>query len=157
VQLFLHEFPAQVIPPCLQGRDMYEPVPRQGHPPAVVWSLLLATCICGEHAVRTSACLFSPLFTTCIQCKHVVIALCSCSSSGDDDRQLENVVSMLWFGRFQEQSLLILLGMQLVDGMEATLWWSFEAVEATTPQRSLTSLRDMWRRTRRLTRRPAQD
>jgi len=50
------------------------------------------------------------------------------SSSGDDDRQLEHVVSMLGFGRFQEQSLLILMGMQLVDGMEATLWWSFEAV-----------------------------
>ena len=139
---------------------MHEPLPRPGHPPVVVWSLLLATCIRGEYAVRTSACLFSPLLTTCIHC---VIAMCGCSSSGDDDRrrqldsQLENVVSMLCFGRFQEQSLLILVGMLLVDGMEATLWWSFEAVEATTPQRSLTVLRDMCRRTRWLTRRPAQD
>ena len=50
------------------------------------------------------------------------------SSSGGDERQLEHVVSLLGFGRFQETSLLILICMQLVDGMEATLWWTFEEV-----------------------------
>ena len=51
------------------------------------------------------------------------------SSEGcDEARELEHVVSLLGFGRFQEQSLLILVGMQMVDGMEATLWWTFEGV-----------------------------
>lgn len=51
----------------------------------------------------------------------------SCSAA-EDARELEHVVSLLGFGRFQEQSLLILACMQMVDGMEATLWWTFEDV-----------------------------
>jgi MFS family permease len=50
------------------------------------------------------------------------------SSAGGDEQQLEHVVSLLGFGRFQETSLLILISMQLVDGMDATLWWTFEEV-----------------------------
>ena len=50
------------------------------------------------------------------------------SSYAGGERQLEHIVSMLGFGRFQEQSLLILIAMQFADGMEATLWWTFEDI-----------------------------
>ena len=50
------------------------------------------------------------------------------SSTAGEQRHLEQVISLLGFGRYQEQVLLILVCMQLADGMEATLWWTFERV-----------------------------
>ena len=53
------------------------------------------------------------------------------SKSGEDDGHLEHVISLLGFGRFQEQSLCILICMQLVDGMEMTLSMALAQTQAT--------------------------